>query len=37
RFWREKIEGPLHSVTYVHQKMIAAREWRALKGEFILH
>ena len=36
-FWQDKIEGPLHSVTYVHKKMIAASEWRSLKGEFILH
>ena len=37
RFWQDKIEGPIHSVTYVHKKMIAASEWRSLKGEFILH
>ena len=37
RFWQDNIEGPLHSVTYVHKKMIAASEWRSLKGEFILH
>jgi len=37
KFWREKLEGPLHSVRYSHQKLIAASEWRALKGEFIIN
>lgn len=36
-FWKEKIEGPLHSVRYVHWKLISPTEWRALKGDFILH
>lgn len=37
KFWQEKLDGPLHSVRYVHKQLIAAHEWRALKGEFILH
>lgn len=37
QFWQEKLDGPLHSVRYVHRKLISATEWRALKGEFILH
>ncbi len=37
KFWQEKLEGPLHSVKYVHRQLIAASEWRALKGELILH
>jgi uncharacterized protein Usg len=37
RFWQEKLDGPLHSVRYVHRKLISATEWRALKGEFVLH
>ncbi|MFD1744204.1 usg protein [Rhizobium helianthi] len=37
KFWQEKLDGPLHSVRYVHRKLIAANEWRALKGEFIIH
>jgi uncharacterized protein Usg len=37
KFWREKLDGPLHSVKYVHRQLISASEWRALKGEFILH
>ncbi|MCB1446043.1 MAG: aspartate-semialdehyde dehydrogenase [Rhizobiaceae bacterium] len=36
-FWREKIEGPLHSVRYVHWKLISPTEWRALKGNLIIH
>ncbi|WP_337269821.1 usg protein [Oryzifoliimicrobium ureilyticus] len=36
-FWKEKLDGPLHSVRYTHRRLISATEWRALKGEFILH
>jgi len=37
RFWQEKLDGPLHSVRYIHRKLISATEWRALRGEFILN
>lgn len=37
KFWEEKLEGPLHSVRYVHRKLISASEWRQVKGEIILH
>ena len=37
KFWKEKIEGPLHSVRYVHHRLITPTEWRTLKGDFILH
>lgn len=37
KFWKEKLDGPLHSVRYVHRQVISAQEWRALKGEFIIH
>lgn len=37
KFWQEKLDGPLHSVSYVHRQLISANEWRALKGNFILH
>lgn len=33
-FWRDEIEGPLHSVRFVHRKMISAGEWRQIVGEF---
>jgi uncharacterized protein Usg len=36
-FWKEKIEGPLHSVTYAHQRLIGPNEWRRVDGEFRLH
>ena len=36
-FWQDEIEGPLHSVRFVHRKMIAAGEWRNVTGEFRLH
>jgi uncharacterized protein Usg len=37
KFWQEKLDGPLHSVRYVHRRLISATDWRALKGEFILN
>ena len=37
KFWEEKLDGPLHSVRYVHRQLIPASEWRSVKGEFILH
>ena len=37
KFWQETLDGPIHSVRYVHRKLISASEWRALQGEFILH
>ena len=36
KFWQETLDGPLHSVRYIHRKLISATEWRALKGEFVL-
>ncbi len=33
-FWQEKIEGPLHSVRFVHRKLIAPGKWRNVTGEF---
>ena len=37
KFWEEKLDGPLHSVRYVHRKLISATEWRQLQGEFIIN
>ncbi len=37
KFWQEKLEGPIHSVRYVHRKLISASEWRQVKSEIILH
>ena len=36
-FWVKEIEGPLHSVTVAHQRLIRPSEIRAVDGEFVLH
>lgn len=36
-FWQDEIEGPLHSVRFVHRKMLASGEWRNVTGEFTVH
>jgi uncharacterized protein Usg len=36
-FWRREIEGPLHSVTVAHQRMISPAECRMVTEEFRLH
>jgi uncharacterized protein Usg len=35
-FWLEKLEGPLHSVTVAHSRLIRPAEIRAVNGEFRL-
>ena len=36
-YWQAEIDGPLHSVTFVHRKQISPGEWQNVKGEFKLH
>jgi uncharacterized protein Usg len=36
-FWRREIEGPLHSVTVAHQRMISPAECRMVTAELRLH
>jgi uncharacterized protein Usg len=36
-FWEEKLEGPLHSVTVAHQKLIKPAELRTVSGLYGLH
>jgi uncharacterized protein Usg len=36
-FWRAKLEGPLHSVSYTHRKLIAPNEWRNVARELAIH
>ncbi|WP_051335328.1 usg protein [Methylocapsa acidiphila] len=36
-FWRQKLDGPLHSVRVGHSKLIKPAEIRAIDGEFRLH
>lgn len=35
-FWQENIEGPLHSIKFVHRKLISPGEWQNQQGEFFL-
>lgn len=32
-YWQEEIEGPLHSVRFVHRRQLSAGEWRHVVGE----
>jgi uncharacterized protein Usg len=36
-FWMETLEGPLHSVTVAHSRLIKPAELKAINGEFRLH
>lgn len=36
-FWEERIEGPLHSVTVAHQRLIKPSELRLVGSEYTLH
>jgi uncharacterized protein Usg len=36
-FWRRELEGPLHSVTVAHTRLIKPSEFRAVGGEFYLN
>lgn len=36
-FWRQKLDGPLHSVKVGHSKLVKPAEIRTLDGEFRLH
>jgi uncharacterized protein Usg len=36
-FWTEKLEGPLHSVTVAHSRLIQPAELKTIDGEFRLH
>jgi uncharacterized protein Usg len=36
-YWRQELEGALHSVTVAHQHLIKPTEWRAVDGVFVLH
>lgn len=36
-YWREKLDGALHSIRYTHRKLVAANEWRKVDGEILLH
>ncbi|GLK71162.1 usg protein [Ancylobacter dichloromethanicus] len=36
-FWRRELEGPLHSVTVAHARLIGPAELRRVEGEFVLN
>lgn len=36
-FWRRELEGPLHSVTVAHAKLIKPSEFRPIDGMLQLH
>lgn len=36
-FWEANLDGPLHSVRYVHRRLIGPNEWRNIDGEFRIH
>lgn len=36
-FWRQKLDGPLHSVRVGHSKLIKPAEIKTIDGEFRLH
>lgn len=36
-FWRDKLEGPLHSVTISHSGLIKPAELRTIGQEFYIH
>jgi len=36
-FWRENLEGPLHSVTVAHSRLLQPAEIRAIDGVYRLH
>jgi uncharacterized protein Usg len=36
-FWQRELEGPLHSITIAHSRLIQPAEFRAVDGVFRLH
>jgi uncharacterized protein Usg len=36
-FWRREIDGPVHSVTVAHARLIKPSEFRQVDAEFRLH
>ena len=36
-FWRDRLDGPLHSVRVAHSRLIRPAEIRSLSAEFRLH
>jgi uncharacterized protein Usg len=36
-FWRDTLDGPLHSVSYTHKRLISPNEWKNVRGELVIH
>lgn len=36
-FWKRELEGPVHSVTVAHSRLIKPAEFRTVDGELTLH
>lgn len=36
-FWRDTLDGPLHSVSYTHKRLISPNEWKNVCGELVIH
>ncbi|MBD8909671.1 usg protein [Methylorubrum zatmanii] len=36
-FWQDRLDGPLHSVRVMHDRLIKPAELRTISGEFSLH
>ena len=36
-FWNREIDGPLHSVSYTHFRLLGPSDWRNVRGEIVLH
>lgn len=36
-YWRQELEGALHSVRVAHQRLIRPSEWRAVDGIIRIH
>lgn len=36
-FWREKLDGPLHSVTVAHSRLLQPAQIRTVDGELTFH
>ncbi len=36
-FWKEKIDGPLHSVAYAHHRLLGPSDWKNVHGEILLN
>ncbi|MGB5842018.1 MAG: Usg family protein, partial [Brucella anthropi] len=36
-FWNREIDGPLHSGSYTHYRLLGPSDWRNVRGEIVLH